>query len=171
MDLWRPQTRVIGWLSVNLLHRCKWSVHVVITVSYSLVPRPHPQKGKDLVTLLAFLGCAESAFTRYFPYKNVLAHVLYADSAQPRRATNVTGAFPICGWGLGTRQSQLWRAGRSGRTSSRSLFFSFSSSSLASRSSSASCRASLSVSSITLSPSPSSSSSSSSSSPSATGNW
>ena len=31
---------------------------------YSLVPRPHPYKmGKGLVTLLAFLGCADSAIT------------------------------------------------------------------------------------------------------------
>ena len=27
----------------------------------SLVPRPHPLMGKGLVTLLAFLGCADSA--------------------------------------------------------------------------------------------------------------
>ena len=27
-----------------------------------LVPRPHPPRGKGLVTLLAFLGCAVSAF-------------------------------------------------------------------------------------------------------------
>ena len=41
--------------------------------------------GKGLVTLLACLGCAECI------------------GAQPRKASNVTRPFPICGWGLGTR--------------------------------------------------------------------
>ena len=36
-----------------------------------------------------------------FPYENVLAHVLFADSAQPRKASNVTRPFPILWVGSG----------------------------------------------------------------------
>ena len=36
-----------------------------------------------------------------FPYENVLAHVLFADSAQPRKARNVTRPFPILWVGSG----------------------------------------------------------------------
>ena len=35
------------------------------------------------------------------PYENVLAHVLFADSAQPRKASNVTRPFPILWVGSG----------------------------------------------------------------------
>ena len=47
--------------------------------------------GKGLVTFEQFLGCADSAFTTFLP----LVHVLFSDSAQPRRCSNVTRPFLI----------------------------------------------------------------------------
>ena len=40
-----------------------------------------------------------------FPYENVLAHVLFADSAQPRKASNVTRPFPTLWVGSGDETS------------------------------------------------------------------
>ena len=71
----------------------------------SLVPRPHPQMGKGLVTFERLL-CQQNA-RDYIQYStsNYAIYVpcgchMTADTAQPRKRSNV---FPICGWGLGTR--------------------------------------------------------------------
>ena len=43
-----------------------------------------------------------------FPNENVLVHMLFADSAEPRKASNVTRPFPILWVGSGdeTRERQ-----------------------------------------------------------------
>ena len=61
-------------------------------------PDPTHKMGKGLVTLLAFLGCAESAKITYIFVGK--CHV-NADSAQPRKASNVTRPFPILWLGSG----------------------------------------------------------------------
>ena len=43
-------------------------------------------------------------------YENVLAHVLFADSAQPRKASNVTRPFPILWVGSGDEITPRRRA-------------------------------------------------------------
>ena len=65
--------------------------------------------GKGLVTFERFLGCAVSAertrlhtvqYTSYAICVPCGCHMT-ADTAQPRKRSNVTRPFPICGWGLG----------------------------------------------------------------------
>ena len=64
-------------------------------------PDPTHKTGKGLVTLLTFLGCAESAFTRHFCTK-MYWHTcfLLIQHDQEKRAMSPD---PFCGWGLGTR--------------------------------------------------------------------
>ena len=70
----------------------------------SLVPRPHP---KGLVTFLVVL-CQQNA-RDYIQYSTSYAICvpcgchMTADTAQPRKRSNVTRPFPFCGWGLGMR--------------------------------------------------------------------
>ena len=74
----------------------------------SLVPRPHPQMGKGLVTFELVVLCQQSrdnhtARIWHKTYCSVCSLVRSADTAQPRKRSNVTRPFPICGWGLGKR--------------------------------------------------------------------
>ena len=75
-------------------------------------PDPTHKWERGLVTFERFLGCAVSAErTRLHTVQYVLCHAIgvpcgchmTADTAQPRKRSNVTRPFPICGWGLGTR--------------------------------------------------------------------
>ena len=68
----------------------------------SLIPRPHPQNGKGLVTFKCFLVvlCQQNA-RDYIQYCTSCAICMpcgchmTADTAQPRKHSNVTRPFPI----------------------------------------------------------------------------
>ena len=88
------------------------SDHVILwlPIGISLVSRPHPQMGKGLVTFERFLVVLSQQNARdYIQYSTSYAICvpcvchMTADTAQPRKRSNVTRPFPICGWGLGTR--------------------------------------------------------------------
>ena len=70
----------------------------------SLVPRPHPQEGKDLGILECFLGLAHYHMTEHAPTQIYANNHMIAELAEPRIGANVPRPFPrVAWWGLGTR--------------------------------------------------------------------
>ena len=63
-------------------------------------PDPTHKMGKGRVTCSLFLVVLNQ-HSHDISLQNVLAHMLFADSAQPRKASNVTRPYPILWVGSG----------------------------------------------------------------------